>query len=123
MKYLELAKQVALLSDKPQRIGAVLVDKGRVVSVSCNLSKSHPVQARLNKLRFIDDKCLNHIHAETACLLLYKGKLKKPELYIYRVKNDGKVGMSKPCKACQELIRQYGITKVYFTTEQSIEKL
>lgn len=40
-------------------------------------------------------------------------------LYVARVKKDGSVGMSKPCGACQALLKARGICEVHFTIDEA----
>ena len=59
-------------------------------------------------------------HAEAAAILkLLKEKrlndLVGSTLYITRFKRSGVVGLAKPCKECQQLIKSVGISTVCFT--------
>lgn len=39
-------------------------------------------------------------------------------LYVARIKKNGTVAMSKPCPACQVLLRARGVTWVHFTIDE-----
>jgi pyrimidine deaminase RibD-like protein len=57
-------------------------------------------------------------HAE-ACALgqgTWVNQLKGSILYIVRLRNTQKYGMSKPCINCLKLIREYGISQIVYTT-------
>ena len=40
----------------------------------------------------------------------------KVKLYIYREFKDGTKALAKPCASCQRLIKELGIKKIYYTT-------
>ena len=73
MKYFNIAKEVSKTSNvKSAHIGAVLVISNDNIFVAANNNKSHPLQKKLNKLRFEDNPsevCKNTLHAEMACLI------------------------------------------------------
>lgn len=120
MNKLELAIQVASLSSKYPRVGCVITRKGKVISVSHNLTKSHPLQKQLTHLRFNDeflDSCKAEQHAEFAAINQVKNKslLKNASIYIARIDVKGDLKPAYPCPACYHLITKYGIKKIHFT--------
>lgn len=118
MKYLELAKKLAETSTKYPRVGCLIVKKKRVVSMGVNTCKSHPLQKRLNHLRFEDkwfDTCKHERHAEFNAVLAANESLEGSSIYIARLNKDGLEMPSMPCKACLELIRKHNIKKIIFT--------
>lgn len=115
-KYWNLTLQVAELSEKHPRVGCTIVGKG-FVSISSNLTKSHPLQKELNKLRFRDeffDTCKHEIHAEFGAMLKVKdkSKLNGAKIFIVRIDKKGNLMDSKPCPACSELIKKYKLKLV-----------
>ena len=124
MKYFNIAKEVSKTSNvKSAHIGAVLVISNDNIFVSANNNKSHPLQKRLNKLRFEDEPselCKNTLHAEMACLLkirYFDYDLSKAKLYVYReTKKTHRMAMSRPCNACMAQIKAMGIRHIYYTT-------
>ena len=70
--YLNLAHNACFYSDfMKARLGAVLIYKGKVVSVGWNSTKTSPLQRELNRYRGYDvDSSIAHntLHAEVACL-------------------------------------------------------
>ena len=127
-KLMETANTVTPV--RGSRMAAVLVDrKGRVISEGQNKKKSHPFQGRFGK-----NKDAIFLHAETECILNYLkskkdvDKLPKLTMYVARAKRtaDGKSiepGMAKPCEGCQRALATFGITKVYYTTEEGYDYL
>ena len=122
--YLNLAHNACYYSDfMKARLGAVLIYKGKVMSVGWNSNKTSPLQRELNRYRGYDvDSSIAHntLHAEVACLTKVKDldiDWGRANLFIYRIKKDGSAGLSYPCKGCMALIKFMGIKNIYFSTE------
>jgi deoxycytidylate deaminase len=122
-KYFNLAKNASELSDFPKiKIGAILIYKNKVVSVGYNCQKTSPLMAEYNKYRKFEynPKGVKHsFHAEILCL--HKAEnlnidFSKTSLFVYRQKQNGNSGMSKPCCACREFINNLNIKDIYYTT-------
>ena len=119
--YFSATKAVSELSDHPRhKVGAVVVLKHRIVSSSCNSdTKTHPLQKQYNRYRFTDDsphKC----HAELLALLpLIKDNidLSNASIFTYRQHRNGSLACARPCKSCIELIKDVGIRRIFYTTE------
>ena len=131
MSFFRMAKNASELSDFPRiKIGAIVVNKHRVVSSGCNsFTKRHRLQVKYNRERF-DEPSDGCVHAEMSALipLVNKEDLSRASIYVYRQLKDGSLGMCRPCKACMALIKNLGIRKVYYTTydgyaEEYIEKI
>lgn len=116
------ARELSLKSHykKGQRIGAIVVIGNKIISGATNETKSHPIQFRLNPLRFEEskyDRCHNYIHAEMKCILKCKGvDFKKAKIYVYREDLEGRLRMCRPCNACMAMIKEVGIRHVYYTS-------
>lgn len=124
LHYLSLARNACYYSDFVKaRLGAVLIYKGKVVSVGWNSTKTSPLQRQLNRYRGYDvdaSEAHNTLHAEVSCLTKAKDldiDWGRANLFIYRIKKDGSSGLAKPCKGCQALIKSMGIKNVYYSTE------
>lgn len=120
MAYFRAAKAVSELSDHPQhKLGCVIVNKHKIVSSGYNSgTKCHGIQAKLDTERF-GVCCPGKLHAETSSLLpLIKGDidLSRAAIFVHREHKDGTLAMSRPCPSCQKLIKQAGIKKVYYTS-------
>lgn len=126
-KFFKKAKLMCKISDYPRnKVGAVIVHKGKVVSVGFNQQKSNPLQKEYNLCRIYDnrfydvDKCENNIHAETSAILSAQKlniDLSECSIFVYRQKKSGCQGLSKPCKACQQLLKDNGIKDWYYTLD------
>ena len=62
------------------------------------------------------------LHAESAALLKIKDldlKWNKVEIYISRPLKCRPYGLAKPCKACEKLIKDMGIKKIHYTSDEN----
>jgi len=122
--YFNLARNACYYSDfMKARLGTVLIYKGKVMSVGWNSTKTSPLQRQLNRYRGYDvdaSEAHNTLHAEVACLTKAKDldiDWSRASIFVYRIKKDGSVGLSHPCKGCMALIKSMGIKNIYFSTE------
>jgi len=113
--YFQLAKAASKLSTHfKHHIGAVIVNK-KPVSIGANLSKTHPVFAT-------EENGVYSIHAEVKAIISCpRSKLEGAEMWVYREKADGSVGLAMPCEFCQAIIVEAGIKRVYYTDDVSPE--
>ena len=59
-------------------------------------------------------------HSETRAICRcrwYANELDKLTLVNVRFKRDQSIGLSKPCIPCQNMLRSFGITDIYYTLE------
>jgi len=115
MKFFELAKKLSKKSEYYQKLGAVIVKKGDVIGVGFNKpKKTHP---RSNTL-------FRTIHAELDAILNAGEELVQGcDIYIYREHRSGVPAISKPCKFCEKLLKEYGIKNIYFTNNGSYSNI
>ena len=103
-------------------IGAVAVYKGTIVANAWNTNKTSPLQARYNVYRF-SENTPDKMHAEIALVQKLRWKFgdsidwSKVHIYLYREYKDGRLGPSRPCPSCMALLRELGIKRIYYTTE------
>lgn len=122
-RFFNIAKEMSQLSNFSRaRVGAVVTSGKRILSASCNSTKTRPLQFYYNKYRnFEDYKNSNSCeHAEISALSPLIGKeieWDKVSIYTYRELKNGKRGCSKPCPACSKLIKELGIKTVYYIDE------
>ena len=118
--FFKAAQSISMLSDHKYQIGCIIVDKHRIISSGHNSNtKCHPLQAELDSKHF-NCFCVGKLHAETSAilpLLNSKKDLSRATCYTYRQLKDGSLGMSRPCSRCLDLIKQVGIRKIKYTTE------
>lgn len=122
-RFFNIAKEMSELSNFDRaRVGAVVVSGNRVLSASCNSTKTRPLQFYYNIYRnFEDYKNSNSCeHAEISALSPLIGKeieWKDVSIYTYRKLKTGERACSRPCPACSKLIKDLGIRNVYFVDE------
>lgn len=107
-KMFELAKKLSYRSPSKFKLGCVIADKNKIVSMGFNdMNKSHP--------KTLDP--WKTLHAEVHALIgLPRDFTKGCNAYVYRETKDGKRANSKPCESCQMALKLAGIKKVYYTT-------
>lgn len=129
-KMFAAARKIAKTSDFDTfHIGCVIVYKKHIIGMAANSKKTHPMQAEYNKYRNFN-KTINgvkhSVHAEIAAInsIPYTiGKevtdWSKVKVYTYRIckgRESGK-GMSRPCPACLNALRDLGIRDIYYSTD------
>ena len=103
-------------------IGAVAIYKGSIVASGWNSNKTSPLQAQYNIYRFTENTP-NKIHAEIALIQKLRWKFgdsidwTKVHIYLYREYKNGMLAPSRPCDSCMALLRELGIKKIYYTTD------
>jgi deoxycytidylate deaminase len=87
------------------RVGAAILKGKTLVSLGWNSDKTHP-----------ESKTRYHAHhAEFSCLVgTKKMDVSGSTLFVARVTRRGKLGISKPCNECEQVIRASGIRKVFY---------
>ncbi len=113
-KFIEFAR--AILINKPNNVKHVsfITYKKTIVCYGINNPfKTEPLASRYG-YRF------NCIHSEVSAIKSFPYKPSKLKIYTMinvRILANGKVGLSKPCRICQKLLRDFGIRKVLYTNK------
>ena len=119
-KYFDKARSIANLSDYHKiHMGCVAVYQGNIIGIGCNCNKTHPIQKKYNRYRIHKNSLLPKLHAEINCLNQIRHldiNFSKVKLYIYRIRRDQDFGLSRPCPSCMAAIKDLGISKIYYTT-------
>lgn len=114
---------VAMASNAPKKVGAILLRKNRIIATAVNdYSRTHPVQAYAaqNAARIFNspDLALKQFgHSEI--LVLIKAREDADTIVVCRVGGHGgqELRMSKPCPICTYQILNYSkITHVHYST-------
>lgn len=104
-------------------IGAVAVYKGSIVATAYNSNKTSPLQARYNVYRYSDTSTLAKTHAETSLIQKLRWRFgdsidwSRVYIYLYREYKDGKLAPSRCCASCIQMLKELGVRKIYYTTE------
>lgn len=120
-KYFELAKNASKFSDfHKQKIGAIIVNKSRVLSVGWNSQKTSTMQKTYNKRAAQPwvEYFPNCMHAEISAIQRlpkrFMNDYSKCHIFIYR-EGNGIKRLAKPCKACEKALRDMGIVNIHYT--------
>ena len=110
--YFRLAKNISKYSDHRVKVGAVISNR-KPIGVASNKDKTHP--------RYADPYKTFHssIHAEIRAIInCGKDNIRGSYIYVYRQHKNGTPAFARPCPNCLTILKEYGIRKVYFTTEE-----
>lgn len=105
------------------KIGAVAVFRRTIIAQGHNQDKTHPLQQRYNIYRYNVNG--NHyypskIHAEMELISKIRYldiNFAEVEIYVYRETKSGKRAMARPCAACTKALKDLGIKKICYTTD------
>jgi deoxycytidylate deaminase len=121
---LNQAIAVAMASDSPKKIGAVLLKRNKIVSAATNsYTKTHPIQkwaaertARLYGKKEYEMK--QYLHSEIRTIIKAKGE-PADTIVVCRVGGHGgkELRNSRPCKICSAFLIQHGIYNIHYSTD------
>lgn len=129
-KHLQYAvKQASYHDYEPcmdHRVCAIIVRGGSILSVGFNQRKTNAfVEYYTDKVRGAGRAYCLSTHAEQDAILAIRKKidLNGCTIYVARLRSPeskyGKVGLSRPCNICQQVLLSYGIKKAYYTITDS----
>ncbi len=97
------------------RLGSVIVNKKKIEAAKFNCLKSHPKLCKYYPYPYL--------HAEAyAILSLGLDNCCNKTLYVVRVLRTGEWALAKPCNSCMSLIRDVGISEIYYSTSEGYER-
>lgn len=109
------AIEVAKSSPSKKKVGALLLNKSKVIVSATNLeTKSHPIQAKFAQKVGLCEKIF--LHAEIAALV--KCREECDTIVVARVNPQGKLRMARPCPICDLALKEAGVSKIHYTTNQ-----
>ena len=114
---MDLAVEVAKSSPSKKRVGAILLNKNKVVAKGVNKeNKTHPLQARLASIVGLNEKI--YLHAEISALV--KCRTKCDTIVVVRLGGESQEELrnAKPCPICSLALHEAGITNIYYTTDE-----
>ena len=121
-RYMSVAKEMSKLSTfHRQHVGCIAVYRKCIISTGVNSNKTHPLQKKLNNIRFPEDYSPHTLHAEISTLLPISNldiDWSKVSLFIYRGRKrcSTPYGLARPCPSCMAYIKSLGIKDVYYTS-------
>lgn len=100
-RFIDLAHHVSKWSKDPStKVGAVIVDGKRIVSVGFN----GPPAVTMDKPMSREEKLLRTVHAEENAVLFSARNIKGCTIYVTH----------PPCAHCTAILIQSGISRIYF---------
>ena len=113
-RLLSKACQIAADSQEPDfRVGALIVDRGCVVSAASNECKTHPMQKFWEHRSGIEnDTHRLALHAEIAALVSLRCETVRPTVVVARINNAGEPRCSYPCRICLPALRHAGVRRI-----------
>lgn len=108
------------INGKTSKVGASVYLGNKFISKGVNSNKTHTSVPRFNEVLEFDKPPV--LHAEMSALIraskvISHKDFKHCTLYVARKLNCDGYGLARPCRACQEAIKLFGISKVIYTTE------
>jgi tRNA(Arg) A34 adenosine deaminase TadA len=127
-RILDQAIAVAMASQGPTRVGAILLKNNKVIAAACNnYTKSDPYQYRISKhasIVYNQPEYSKRIFGHAETLVLKKIKKTLPDsIIVCRLSgkhNSKKLRLARPCKICSHLIKNFypTIRHIHYSTEK-----
>ncbi len=101
LRFMKLAEHISGWSKDPStKVGAVIVDGKRIVSLGFNGPPQHTKDGEFTR----DEKLLRTLHAEENAVLFSARNIKGCTIYVTH----------PPCAHCTAILIQSGISRIYF---------
>jgi len=113
----DMVIEIAKSSPSKKQVGAILLNRNKVVATATNIeTKTHPLQARFAERVGLHEKIF--LHAEIAALV--KCREECDTIVVARLggHNHDELRMAKPCPVCALALKEAGIDKVHYTTNE-----
>ena len=116
--FIRLASKVSKDSDPTCEfcIGAVVTKNNHIISTGHVTRKSHPKNPKLRSGSKRTQLCAETLAIFRAIRIIKD--LSKCVIYVARRTKSGDLAIAKPCIFCQELMREQGIRKAFFTNQE-----
>ena len=97
-----------------------ILKKNRLQKIGINNGKTHPENLKYKYYGKdgVDIRSFVGVHSELSAILKYGKEDCSDCVFVnIRIDRNGNKTMSKPCKGCQDLLKQIGYKKVFYTNE------
>ena len=115
---IKLARKLIDLPRSEKKHFTFILRKNKIMSVGWNMSyKTHPLAARYNYK-------YSAIHSELNAILNFQlpySTLCKYTILNIRLAKNGTIANSKPCIPCQNLLNDYGLNSVIYSTNEGFD--
>lgn len=105
-KALEQAKK----SPHRWKMAAVLTKSGRTLNIANNQPKNSPSIGGVPL-----NRCSTHAEVAVTRMTNARGTV----VYIARIGRNGQPALAKPCKACQEHMKELGVKRAFWTIDKT----
>ena len=98
-----------------------ILKKNRLQKIGINNSKTHPENLKYKYYSKTGDdiRDMVGIHSELSAILKYGEEDCSDCVFVnIRIDKNGNLTMSKPCAGCQDLLKQIGYKKVFYSNEK-----
>ena len=98
-----------------------ILKKNRLQKIGINLDKTHPENLKYKYYgkEGVDIRSRVGIHSELSAIMKYGKEDCSDCVFVnIRIDKNGNQTIAKPCKGCQDLLRQIGYKKVFYTNEK-----
>ena len=113
---MDLVMNVARSSPSKKKVGAILLNKKKVVAKGVNKeTKSHPLQARLADIVGLGEKI--YLHAEISALVSNRSDCDTIIVARLGGHSGEELRNAKPCKICSLALESEGIEHIYYSTD------
>jgi len=106
---IKYAIQEAQKSEFKFRHGCVIFKGSKIISTGYNEVRY------CKRLDYRYKKWINSLHAEQRTILFTNANIKRCSILVVRINKNNKLVNSKPCKVCQSLMQDVGITKIHYS--------
>ncbi len=113
IRWYNLAEKTAKLSECRYKLGSVIIKSGTVLSVACNVLRTHTDHSKGWKEWVVS------IHSEHRALLLAQTNIEQGTIYVSRYLGN----CSKPCDSCMGLLIEAGIRDIVFMEQGLLKKI
>ena len=101
------------------KLGAAVYHNGKFITSGFNQQKTHPIMRKYNEN-------LKTLHAEIHAITKAKAikfDISGSTVFIFRQKKSGDLGMAKPCSVCMEILKDFDVKEIIFTSESGYDRI
>lgn len=112
------ATELTKLSECQHRMAAVLVNGRKILGTGTNVERTHPIMMIGTNTRRL------YLHAEASAIVnarIRRARTPFPSkmtIYVARLRRDNKLGNSKPCPICREILEHENIRRIIYWDDE-----
>lgn len=127
-RFLQQSITVAMASEGPKRVGAILIRGNTIIAAACNnYTKSDAFQARISEkvsIIYNNPEYSKKVYGHAETLALKKVRPEEPDtIVVCRLSgryNSRRLRLARPCVSCSYLIRNFypNLKHIHYSTEK-----